>query len=51
MLEHTIKVISSPDSRNIIFTMLSLLVSTHDDNGHYKEANVGQDDQNERNDE
>ena len=51
---HTIKMFSnissSPHSLNSIFAVLSLLVSVHDNNRHYKEANVSQEDQNHRND-
>ena len=33
----------SPDSLNIIFVLLPLLMSVHDNNSHYEEANVSQD--------
>ena len=37
---------SSPDLFSLILVMLSLLVSVHDNNGHYEEANISQNNQN-----
>ena len=38
---------SSPDSLNGTFIVLSLLMSVHDNGGHYEEANVSQENQND----